>query len=159
MPVEWTVSHQRINDVASKHIAVKTHMDRLTFAMMAQADANLVAHRHDGHARVYRLYTRVDWYIILEDSTTGRGTLGAMSIEYGHGEYTRVIKRADGSSFEITVGASAPTYILTNATKIKRKGRPVKVSKAAAKSTYKGRMPDSAIAKINKIRAITEGRR
>ena len=129
-------SAKLVNTAASHHATVKVYMDYLTFQMLAHADAALVAHRHDGRARVFRVYTKVDWYIVLED-TDPKGNLGALSIEYGHGEYVRRVRRKDGEVIEVTVPASEPTYILTNATKIRKKSRPVRVPGTFSKKVYR----------------------
>ena len=117
---EITATDAQVNLWASHHVETRTQMDYITFEMLALADNLLVAHRHDGNASVSRVYTKADWYIVLEDHDP-KNNLGAMSIEYGHDAYYITYDKPDGTVGRVIVGASEPTYILTNATGIRRK--------------------------------------
>jgi hypothetical protein len=112
-----------INDKVSKHLTVQSYLDELTFAMLAKAQEGLVEHRRDGDATVERTHGRVDWYVVLSDE---RGQKAALSIEFGHGEYLRWVTPKNGDPYIVTVPATQPTYILTNATRIPKKQRRVK---------------------------------
>ncbi|MFI5840549.1 hypothetical protein ACIA8K_12655 [Catenuloplanes sp. NPDC051500] len=141
--MKWTVEERWLNGHLANMPGVQGYLGGLAFGMFAAAEENLVrAHldRDDargdssGHASI-RLergdneYGHVDWYVVLDDT---RGLHAALSIEYGHGSYKRRIYNKEfGYSYTITVPASRPTYILTNATRIPRKGK--KVSGSAAK--------------------------
>ena len=111
-----------INDKVSKHVTVQSYLDELTFAMLAKAQEGLVEHRRDGDATVERTHARVDWYLVLSDE---RGQKAALSIEFGHGEYLRWVTPKNGTPYIVTVPATQPTYILTNATRIAKKQRRV----------------------------------
>jgi hypothetical protein len=112
-----------INDKVSKHATVQGYLDELTFAMLAKAQEGLVDHRHDGDASVERTHAKVDWYVVLSDE---RGQKAALSIEFGHGEYYRWVMPKNGAPYLVKVPATQPTYILTNATRIGKKQRPVR---------------------------------
>ena len=117
-----------VNGAVANLPGVQAYLDNLTFDMLAKARVGLVEHHYDGDASVDRSrangkYGHVDWLITLSDQ---RGQKAALSIEYGHGEYTRTVyPKNGGKPFQITVPASAPTYILTNATRLPRKGKRV----------------------------------
>lgn len=57
----------------------------------------------------------IDRYLILNDE---RGQQAAMSIEYGHGEYTVEEEMPDGTTWERTVPASEGTFILHKAVRV-----------------------------------------
>ncbi|MFC4334085.1 DUF5403 family protein [Salininema proteolyticum] len=58
-------------------------MDSHVFEAKARADAELVEHRFQGHARVFTKKAKLDRYLVLDDS---RGLDAAMSIEFGRKE-------------------------------------------------------------------------
>lgn len=59
---------------------VQEALEDIVYEAAVRAEANLRAHRHDGHAEIDVEHGDVDWYLILSDD---RGQKAALSIEYG----------------------------------------------------------------------------
>ncbi|MFI6205911.1 DUF5403 family protein [Streptomyces sp. NPDC051041] len=101
---------------------VQAELDEKRFEVAARAEALLLQHRQEGHARIDVADGDVDKYVILDDE---RGDKAALSIEYGRAESIVVKRRKDGTKYLDVIPASEGLFILARAANLpkKRKGK------------------------------------
>jgi hypothetical protein len=96
------IKGRKIEKVMALQEDVQDALDRESFRMAVKAEHLLLAHRHEGHARIELDEGRIDRYVVLSDE---RGLKAAMSIEYGRRpddegnggmEGLRILHRATG---------------------------------------------------------------
>ncbi|WMI34738.1 hypothetical protein SEA_MARAV_16 [Streptomyces phage Marav] len=107
-----------------------------TFEIAARAEALLVQHRAEGVARIDMAKGDIDAYVVLEDTNannTGsdkKSANSAASIEFGRSGYeVEVVDSAGNVVREYEVGAMEGLYILTEASHLPKKRRPVRTPK------------------------------
>lgn len=71
---------KKLEKVIAELPGVQAELDRQLFEAKVKAEAELKAHRHDGHSEIETEKGDIDRYLILSDD---RGQKAAMSIEYG----------------------------------------------------------------------------
>lgn len=104
-----------------------------TFEIAARAEALLVEHRAEGYARIDMAKGDIDGYVILEDvNRTNRkaDANSALSIEYGRSAYDVEVVNSEGEVIRTyEVGAMEGLYILTKASHLPKKHKPVRSKK------------------------------
>lgn len=104
-----------------------------TFEIAARAEALLVQHRAEGVARIDMAKGDIDGYVVLEDTNRTNGQTNAnsaLSIEYGRTGYDVELVGRDGEVIkEWSVGGMEGLYILTEASHLPKKRKPVRSKK------------------------------
>ena len=118
-----------------------------TFEIAARAEALLVQHRAEGYARIDMAKGDIDAYVVLEDTNRTNqqaNANSALSIEYGRTGYDVELVGRNGEVIkEWSVGGMEGLYILTEASHLPKKRRPVRSKKKVRiKAKKAGRRKD-----------------
>ncbi len=102
-----------IEYIAAMHVDTQHELETRAWEIALRAEANLLAHKADGHAEILLLHGDVDYYVALDDS---RGLNAALSIEFGRAGW---IDPDSG----LVIGAMEPLNILHDAANLPRAKR------------------------------------
>lgn len=122
------VIYSKVEETLARHADVRTELETRAWEIALRAEADLVAHKQDGHAQILLDYGKKDIYVILDDS---RGMDAAMSIEFGRAGF---IDPETG----IQYGTMEPLYILTNAANLPKKKNRLPIVRRRLRRKRKG---------------------
>lgn len=120
--------YKNVEKKLANHVEVQNELETRAWEIALRAEAELVAHKQDGHAQILLMRGDVDHYVVLDDT---RGMDAAMSIEFGRAGY---IDPETG----IVYGAMEPLYILTNAASLPKKKKRLPIVRRRLRRKRKG---------------------
>lgn len=106
MPIQEAIAHTE---------AVQEELMMRSWEIAMRAEANLVEHRQEGHARILLMRGDIDHYVVLEDEA-------ALSLEFGRAGF---IDPDTG----IVYDRMEPLFILTDAANLPKKGSGMRAPK------------------------------